>query len=248
MARFAGKTALITGGTTGIGLATAQLLKAEGARVAITGRGGASLAEAKRTLGDDVLAIASDTSKVADVEALAAKVGATFGGLDLVFVNAGIAKFSPLEGANEALFDETFGVNVRGAFFTAQKLAPLVRAGGSIVLNTSVVAQKGLANTSIYSASKAALRSFARTLAAELLPRGVRVNAIAPGPISTPILDKLGLGVEEKAGFEAQMRENNPMKRFGTPDEVARAVLYLAADATYTTGFELLVDGGLSQL
>lgn len=248
MGRFAGKTALITGGTTGIGRATAELFKREGARVAITGRGGATLEAAKRALGEDTLVVAADTSRLADTDALVEKVKTAFGGLDLLFVNAGIAQFAPVEASTEAFFDETFAVNVRGAYFAMQKLAPLLRRGGSIVLNTSVVDQKGIAGSSVYAASKAALRSFARTFAAELVDRGVRVNAVAPGPVTTPIYEKLGFSAADREGFEARMRDSNPMKRFGTPDEVARAVLFFAADATYTTGAELMVDGGLTQL
>lgn len=170
-----------------------------------------------------------------------------FGEVDLLFVNAGIAKFAPLEAVTEAHYDEIQAVNAKGAFFVVQRIAPLLRSGSSVVLNTSVVDEKGFPMTSV-SASKAALRSFARTLAAELLPRGIRVNAVSPGPIATAILGKSNLSPEQQAGFEVQLREQNPMKRFGQADEVARAVAFLAFDATFTTGAEIPVDGGATQL
>lgn len=249
MNRFTNKVALITGGTTGIGLATAQALIAEGAKVVVTGRNADSLAAAQKLLGPSALVVKSDTAHLADLDALTAKVKAAHGALDVLFVNAGVAKFAPLEASTPELFDEIFGINVRGAYFAIQKLTPLIRDGGSIVLNTSVVDEKGFPGASVYSASKAALRSFARTLAAELVPRRIRVNAVSPGPVATPIYDKLGLDPEGRAAFEQQMTSLNPMKRFGTSDEVARAVLFFASsDSTYTTGAELAVDGGFSNL
>jgi len=248
MRDYQGKTALITGGTSGIGLATAKMLVAGGARVAVTGRDPRVIEAARHALGEGALVLASDTSKLADVDALAATVKSRFGGLDLLFVNAGIGRFSPLEAVTEAHWDETFAVNTKGAFFTVQRVAPLLRSGGAVVLTTSIADETGMPSASVYAASKAALRSLARTLAAELLPRGVRVNAISPGPIDTPILGKTGLPQEAITAFLTQVTEANPMKRVGTPDEVARAVLFLAFEATYTTGAELLVDGGVTQL
>jgi NAD(P)-dependent dehydrogenase (short-subunit alcohol dehydrogenase family) len=248
MNRFNGKNALVTGGASGIGLATARLLLQEGGRVAVTGRDEKTLEAARRELGPKALVLRSDTSKPAEVEALAAELGKAFGHLDLVFLNAGIAKFAPAEAVTEQFWDETFNTNLRGAFFAAQRLARLIPQGGSIVLNTSVVAVKGLPATSVYSASKAGLRSLARTLSTELLAKGIRVNAVSPGPITTPIFGKTGLPAEALDAFAKQTQENNPMKRFGSPDEVAAAVLFLAVDATYTTGAELPVDGGVSQL
>jgi NAD(P)-dependent dehydrogenase (short-subunit alcohol dehydrogenase family) len=248
MSDYQGKTALITGGTSGIGLATAKMLVAGGARVAVTGRDLKVIEAARHELGEGALVLASDTSKLPNIDALAATVQSRFGGLDLLFVNAGIGRFSPLEAVTEAFWDETFAVNTKGAYFTVQRIAPLLRSGGAVVLTTSIADEKGMPNTSVYGASKAALRSLARTLAAELLPRGVRVNAISPGPIDTPIVGKTGLPPEAVAGMLAQLTEANPMKRIGAPEEVARAVLFLAFEATYTTGAELVVDGGATQL
>jgi NAD(P)-dependent dehydrogenase (short-subunit alcohol dehydrogenase family) len=248
MSRYAGKRAIITGGASGIGLATAKLLVAGGAKVIVTGRSAGALEAARKELGRAADVIASDTSKAADLDALAERAKRTLGAVDLVFINAGIGKFIPLEQVDEAFFDELVATNTKGAFFAVQRLAPLVPQGGSFVLNTSVAGEKGMPTSSVYAATKAALRSLARTLAAELLPRGIRVNAVSPGPILTPIFDKMGLPPEARAGFEAQMREQVPMKRLGQPEEVARAALYLAFDATFTTGAELPVDGGLTQL
>jgi len=248
MGRFTGKNAVITGGSSGIGLATALQLQAEGARVAVTGRSAEALAQAKEALGASALVLSSDTSSLTDIEALAEKVKASFDHVDLLFINAGVARFMPFEHVTEAFFDEQQAINTKGAYFTVQRFLPLLKPGSSVVLNTSVVDVKGYAATSVYSASKAALRSMARTLATDLQPRGIRVNAVSPGPITTPIFEKTGLSAAELEAFAQQTRELNPMKRFGTPDEVARAVLFLAAEATYTTGAELPVDGGVSQL
>jgi NAD(P)-dependent dehydrogenase (short-subunit alcohol dehydrogenase family) len=248
MGEYSNKTAVITGGSTGIGLAVAQRFVAGGGRVLITGRNGDSLADAQRLLGAASVALRSDAARLGDVEVLAERVRSEFGEVDFVFVNAGVAVFAPLDAVTEDLHDQLFAVNTRGAFFTVQRLAPLVKRGGSFVLNTSVVNEKGMPTTSVYAATKAALRSYTRTLAAELLPAGVRVNAVSPGPIDTPIYGKLGLSAEHREGFEAQMREGNPMKRFGQADEVAAAALFLGFGATYTTGAELPVDGGLTQL
>jgi NAD(P)-dependent dehydrogenase (short-subunit alcohol dehydrogenase family) len=247
--RFDGKVAVITGGTSGIGLAAAKALVAEGAKVVVTGRDPKGVEAARRELGPAGAALRSDASKLQDLDALAAEVKARHGGLDVLFVNAGIARFVPAEAVTEELWDETVGTNLKGAFFTVQKLLPLLRKGGSIVLNTSVVNQKGFPFTSTYSATKAGLRSLARTLAAELVERGIRVNAVSPGPIETPILGKGGMPADQQKEFGARVRDANPMKRFGTPDEVARAALFLASqEASYVTGAELTVDGGFAQL
>jgi NAD(P)-dependent dehydrogenase (short-subunit alcohol dehydrogenase family) len=248
MGRYSGKTAVVTGGTSGIGLATAKLLLDEGARVLVTGRTDKTLDAARVELGDRAIVVKSDTSSLADIEKLGGKIKETLGEVDLLFVNAGVAKFSPLEAVTEAHYDEIQGINAKGAFFVVQRIAPLLRSGGAVVLNTSVVNEKGFPSTSVYSATKAALRSLARTFATELMPRGIRVNAVSPGPITTPILGKSGLPPEAVAGFETQLRETNPMKRFGSPDEVARAVAFLGFEATFTTGAELPVDGGATQL
>jgi NAD(P)-dependent dehydrogenase (short-subunit alcohol dehydrogenase family) len=248
MSRFSNQSALITGGASGIGLATARLLLQEGGRVAVTGRDPKSLEAARLELGPKALVLQSDTSDLAAIGQLAQDVEAKLGQLDLVFLNAGIAKFAPAEAVTEAFWDQIVDINVKGAFFAAQRFARLVKQGGSIILNTSVVNVKGIPASTVYAASKAALRSLARTLSADLLGQGIRVNAVSPGPITTPIYGKLGFPAEVAEAWAASMQAANPMKRFGTADEVARAVLYLAVDATYTTGAELPVDGGLSQL
>ena len=248
MGRYEGKTAVVTGGSTGIGFAAAKLLVQGGAKVVFTARTKDAVQAAATELGAGATGLVSDTSKLADIEVLAAKVKATLGEVDFLFVNAGIAKFLPLAAVDEAFYDETFAINTKGAFFTVQKLVPHMRQGGAVVVNTSVVDEKGMPTTSVYAASKAALRSLARTLSAELLPRGIRVNAVSPGPITTPIYAKLGMPAAALEGFQAQMRDGNPMKRFGAPEEVARAALFLGFDASYTTGAELPVDGGMTQL
>ena len=250
MGRFKGKTAVITGGTSGIGLQTAKAFLDEGARIVITGRDEKALQAARLELGPAALALRSDAGKPADLDGLADAVRSHLGGrVDALFFNAGIAKFAPAEATTEALWDETLDINVKGAFFTTQKLLPFLQSGSAIVFNTSVVDVKGFPGAAAYAASKAALRSLVRTLAAELVGRGIRVNAVSPGPIVTPILKKSGLGAEELGGFTAQMTASNPMKRFGTPEEIARAVLFLASsESSYTTGVELPIDGGLSSL
>lgn len=247
MGKYDGKLAVVTGGSTGIGFATARLLVAEGATVVLTARSKEALAAAAKELGPKAITVVSDAAKLSDIDALATQVAA-LGKVDFLFFNAGIAKFAPLEATTEAAYDEIQDINTKGAFFTVQKLAPHIREGGAIVFNTSVVNEKGLAATSAYSASKAALRSLARTLATDLLPKNIRVNAVSPGPISTPIFGKMGLPHEAVSGMEAQMREQVPMKRFGNAEEVAKAALFLGFDATFTTGAELPVDGGFGQL
>ena len=248
MGKYEGKTAVVTGGSTGIGLATVRQLVRDGAKVVFSARSADAVAAAQRELGARARGVVSDASKLEDIDALVKTAKEFLGEVDFLFVNAGIAKFVPLEQVTEGFFDETLGINTKGAFFTVQRFVPLLRRGGSVVLNTSVVDEKGLATTSVYASSKSALRSLARTLSAELLPRGVRVNAVSPGPIETPIYGKLGMPADALAGFQAQMTEGNPMKRFGHADEVATAALFLAFDATYTTGAELPVDGGITQL
>jgi NAD(P)-dependent dehydrogenase (short-subunit alcohol dehydrogenase family) len=247
MAKFTGKIAVVTGGSTGIGFATAKQLIQDGAKVVITARNRVALEQAAAELGPNAIALVSDTAKLEDIDRLA-KTVAELGGVDFLFVNAGIAKFAPLEAVDEAHYDEIQNVNTKGAFFTVQRLAPHLRSGGSVVFNTSIVDEKGLPSTSAYSASKAALRSLTRTFATELLPRGIRVNAVSPGPTETPIFGKMGLPTEVAQGMATQFAETNPMKRFGRPEEVARAALFLGFDASFTTGAELPVDGGMSQL
>jgi len=248
MDKYAGKRGVITGGSTGIGFATAKLLIDGGAKVVFTARSADAVAKAAAELGPNAIGIVSDTSRLADLDALASKVRSSLGGIDFLFVNAGIAKFLPFTDVTEAFYDDLFAVNTKGAFFAVQKLSSLLQKGGAVVLNTSVVDEKGMPTTSVYAATKAALRSLTRTLAAELLPQGVRVNAVSPGPIETPIYGKLGMPQEAVDAFATQMRDGNPSKRFGAAQEVARAALFLAFEATYSVGIELPVDGGLTQL
>jgi NAD(P)-dependent dehydrogenase (short-subunit alcohol dehydrogenase family) len=247
--RFEGKTVVITGGNSGIGLATAKLFAQEGAKVAISGRDQKTLDEAARAIGKDTLAVKADVSKLGDIDKFLAQVTAKFGKIDVLFANAGIAKFAPAEGSTEQLYDETFDINVKGLYFTVQKALPYLNAKAGIVLNSSVVGTKGYPGTSIYSASKAAVRSFARTLGAELVDRGIRVNVVSPGPIETPILGKGGMPQAGVDQFVANVTERVPMKRLGTPDEIGHAVLFLASgEASYISGVELNVDGGTGQM
>jgi NAD(P)-dependent dehydrogenase (short-subunit alcohol dehydrogenase family) len=249
MKRLEGKVAVVTGGNSGIGLATAKRLQEEGARVAISGRNKETLEEAVRTIGNGVLAVQADVAKPAALERLYAEVNEKLGKIDVLFVNAGIAKFAPLAETSEGLFDEEFDINVKGAYFTIQKALPLLNDGASIVLNTSVADQKGNPGSSAYSATKAALRSLARTAAAELVGRRIRVNAVAPGPIQTPIFGKTGLPKEQIEEFEKEITARVPMKRVGKPEEVAATVAFLASqEASYITGVEINVDGGLGQI
>jgi NAD(P)-dependent dehydrogenase (short-subunit alcohol dehydrogenase family) len=247
MPRYDNKQVAVIGGTSGMGLATARLMKDEGALVLVSGHTAANVAAARRRLGDDAIVVQSDASKLAEIDDLASAIEDAFGGLDAVFLSAGISRNDAVPDATEDSFDEVFDVNAKGAYFTLQRLAPLVREGGGIVLTTSVANVKGMPNSSVYAASKAALRSMARTFARELIPRGVRVNAVSPGPIDTGILDR-SMPAEAAQALKAQMTANNPMGRFGTSDEIAKAVAFLAFDATFTTGAELVVDGGVSQL
>ena len=249
MKRLEGKVAVVTGGNSGIGLAAAQRLQEEGARVAIAGRSKKTLDQAVKTIGNGVLALQADVAKLSDIDRLYAEVSQKLGKIDVLFVNAGIAKFAPIEQTPEGLFDEQFDINIKGAYFTIQKAIPFLNDGASIILNTSVADSKGAAGTSAYSATKAALRSLARTTAAELAPRGIRVNTVAPGPIETPIFGRTGLPKEAVEEFAKNVLAQVPLKRFGQPEEVAGAVAFLASsDASYITGVELNVDGGMGQV
>lgn len=246
MGNYGGKKAVITGGTIGIGLATAQALIAGGAEVLITGRNPQHLAAVGSELGAQAHVVRSDTASLADIDALAARVADTLGQVDLLFINAGVASVEPFAQVSEAAYDRIFNTNTKGAFFTVQRLAPLVRNGGAIVVTTSIANQGGSGGMSVYGGSKAALRSFAQVFAAELLPRQIRVNAVSPGFIKTPTMGIAGSSAADLAAFEHEGTQLTPMNRIGSPEEVARAVLFLAFEATFTTGAELTVDGGLA--
>ena len=249
MKKLAGKIALITGGTTGIGQEAARLFHEEGARVFITGRSEQTLAEAKKLLPDGITAIQSDASRLEDIDELAATLKEKAGRIDVLYVNAGVAKFMPFESITPEIFDDMFATNMRGAYFTIQKLLPLLGDGSSIVLTTSIAADLGMANSSAYSATKAALSSLARTLSNELAPRGIRVNEVSPGIIETPIFAKLGMPADQVEGMKGMMTDMVPIKRMGAPEEVAKAALFLASDdSSYVTGIDLTVDGGVTQL
>jgi NAD(P)-dependent dehydrogenase (short-subunit alcohol dehydrogenase family) len=248
MERYQGKKAVIIGGTSGMGLATAKMLLDGGARVLVTGRSQAGLESAQKELGKGGVVVSSDAGSLTDIDALASRVKAEFGTFDLLFVNAAFGLFAPIENTTEAMYDEVFNVNAKGPFFAVKKLAPLITRGGSVVLTTAISNVKGMPILAASGASKAALRSLARVFAAELLPREIRVNAVSPGPTDTPSWAKAFPDKDVAAQVTGQMREANPMKRFGMPEEIAKAVLFLAFDATFTTGAELPVDGGWSQL
>ena len=251
MSRLTDKTALITGGTSGIGLETARQFIAEGAKVAVTGSSQSSVAAARAELGDAVTYIVSDAGDVADQTRVAAEVQKAFGHLDILFVNAGKADFRPVDAWDEAGFDSSIAVNVKGPYFLIQSLLPVFAPKASVILNTSINAHIGMPNSSVYALTKAALQSLIRTLSGELIGRGIRVNAVSPGPVTTPLHTKLTAGMAEadvkamQAGLIAQI----PAGRFGESAEVAKAVVLFASDeATYIVGSELTIDGGMSTL
>ncbi|GAA4545448.1 SDR family oxidoreductase [Amycolatopsis samaneae] len=247
MDNYRGKNVVITGGGSGIGFATAKLLADGGARVLITGRSQATLDTALERLGGNAVAVRGDVAALSDLDTLAERARDELGTVEALFVNAGIAATMPFASTTEQFYDEMFAINAKGAYFTVRKLAPLLSTGAGVVLTTSTANVTSLPATGVYSASKAALRSMARTLAGELLPRGIRVNAISPGPVDTGILGTT-MPEAEAERFVAERAAENPMGRLGTPGEIARAVAFLAFDATYTTGAELVVDGGATQL
>jgi NAD(P)-dependent dehydrogenase (short-subunit alcohol dehydrogenase family) len=247
--KLSGKVAVITGGSTGIGLATAKRFVEEGAYVFITGRRKEELDAAVKEIGRDVTAVQGDVAKLADLDRLYDVVRREKGRVDIVFANAGGAEFAPLGQITEAHFDKWFGINVKGLLFTVQKALPLMPDGGSIVLNASIVSILGRPAMSVYSATKAAVRSFARTWTSDLKSRRIRVNALSPGPVDTPAVDNLVGSSEGKARFDAEVKATVPMGRWGEPDEIAKAAVFLASDdSSFVTGIELYVDGGMAQV
>jgi NAD(P)-dependent dehydrogenase (short-subunit alcohol dehydrogenase family) len=248
--RLEGKVAVVTGGNSGIGLASAKRLQQEGARVVIAGRSKKTLDEAVKTIGNGVVAVQADVSVAKDLDRLYATVSQKLGKIDILFANAGIYKFAPLAGTSEDLYDELFDINTRGVYFTIQKALPHLNDGASVIINTSVAGEIGVPNGTAYAATKAALRSFTRSIAAELVERGIRVNAVSPGPIETPAgFARTGLSKEALdemvKGFVSQV----PMKRIGQPEEIAGTVAFLASqDASFITGAEIPVDGGFGQI
>jgi NAD(P)-dependent dehydrogenase (short-subunit alcohol dehydrogenase family) len=251
MGKLDGKIALITGGSDGIGLATAQRFIAEGAEhVFITGRRQQALDDAIKTIGSkNVTAVQGDVSNLADLDKLYGVIKEKTSRLDILFANAGIPMAAPIESITEKQFDDVFNINVKGVLFTVQKALPIFVDGGSIILNASIASIKGLQDRSVYSATKAAIRSFARCWTIDLKDRRIRVNAISPGTTATPILIKDGESNEERKAFLAKRAADTPMNRLGTPDEIAKAVVFLASDdSSYITGIELFVDGGFAQI
>jgi NAD(P)-dependent dehydrogenase (short-subunit alcohol dehydrogenase family) len=249
MNRLQGKTALITGGTTGIGYATAKLFLQQGARVIITGQDEQRVRDAAETLGAGAIGIRADVASVSDMAKVAARIKKEFGGLDIVFANAGIAKPAPFANADAANIDDQINVNLKGVIYTVQQTLPILNNPASIIFTSTTLAEQGVDNLSIYSATKAAIRSLARTLSSELKGRGVRVNVISPGLIETPIYGKLGMTPEAVQEWAGSLLGKVPAGRFGQSDEIAKAALFLASDdSSYVVGENLLVDGGMATI
>ena len=249
MSKLSGKVAVITGGSSGIGLATAKKFVEEGAYVFITGRGQPQLDKAKAVIGKNVTAVRADVSKLEDLDQLYRIVRESKGGVDIVFANAGFVEHQTIDVVTPDHFDKTFNINVRGVLFTVQKALPLMRKGGSIILTASIVAVKGLPAHGVYGATKAAVRSFARTWTAELKNRGIRVNTLSPGATDTPIIDGQFTTKEQADAAKASFAAATPMGRLGHPEELAAAALFLASDdSSFITGVDLQVDGGLVQV
>jgi NAD(P)-dependent dehydrogenase (short-subunit alcohol dehydrogenase family) len=249
MGKLEGKVAVITGGNSGIGLATAQRFVNEGAYVFITGRRQGELDAAVKKIGKNVAGVQGDVSNLADLDRLYATVKEQKGRVDILFANAGGGEFAPLGAITEAHFDKIFGINVKGLLFTVQKALPLFTDGGSIILNASIVSMKAMPAFSVYSATKAAVRSFARSWTVDLKARKIRVNAVSPGPIETPGVDSLARDPEQLSQIKAGLANSVPVGRMGQPDEIAKAVSFLASDdSSFITGIELFVDGGMAQI
>jgi len=247
--KLQGKIALITGGSSGIGLASAQQFVKEGAHVYITGRRQSELEKAAKTIGKSVTAVRADASRLDDLDRLFEQIQREKGRLDIVFANAGGGSFARLGAITEEVYDKTFNLNVKGLLFTVQKALPLIPDGGSIILNASIASSKGMPAFSVYSATKAAVRSFARSWTTDLKDRKIRVNVISPGPIETPILDGLAETREERKGIVDQLTSMVPLGRMGQPEEIGKAALFLASeDASFVAGVELFVDGGAAQV
>ena len=245
MSKLNNKVAVITGGNSGIGYAAAVELAAQGASVVITGRNEEATASAAAELG--VVGITSDQANLESIDLLVAEVKERFGKVDIIFLNAGTANFAPFDQASEEHFDSIINVNLKGVFFTLQRFLPLLNDGASVIFNTSINANIGMPNSSVYSASKGALLSLNRVLSTELAPRKIRVNAISPGPVQTPVYEKLGLTEEELAGFGEVLSKKILLQRFGQPHEIAKVVTFLASsDSAFITGTEIVVDGGLT--
>ena len=249
MGKLDDKVAVITGGTSGIGMATAKRFVAEGAKVVVTGRRGPELDAAVKDIGGNAVGIRGDVASLADLDRLYATVKEKHGRVDVLFANAGGGDFAPLGQITEEHFDNAFNSNVKGLLFSVQKALPLIPDGGSIILNASIVSIKGVEAFSVYSATKTAVRSFARTWTVDLKARKIRVNTISPGPIETPALDRLGETPEKTREFKAGMASTVPLGRLGQPDEIAKVAVFLASDdASFVTGVELFVDGGMAQV
>ena len=247
MKRFDGKVAVVTGGNSGIGLATAKAFAREGASVVITGRDEASLKKAGREIGGGTLVLRADVSQMAELDAAMGKIGEHFKQIVALFVNAGVGKFVPFDQVTEAFFDETVAINLKGVFFTVHKALPLLLPGAAVVLNASINAHKGMPGTTVYGATKAAVVNLAKTMSADLAGRGIRVNAISPGPVESALLGRVGMSEAELKETQDWIRSQVLIKRFGKPDEVAEAVLYLCSSASsFVVGSELVIDGGMT--
>jgi NAD(P)-dependent dehydrogenase (short-subunit alcohol dehydrogenase family) len=249
MGRLENKVAVITGGNSGIGLSTAIEFALEGAKVAISGRNESTIEDAVKEIGHGAIGIKADVAKLADIDALYKEVSSTFGQIDVLVVNAGIAKGAPLEAFTEELYDEIIDINVKGAFFSVQKALPYLNDGASVIITSSAVNETGFATLSAYAASKAAVRSLARSFSTDLLNRKIRVNILSPGPVETPIFAKMGVAAEAVEGLKAGFAELTPIKRLGTSKEMAKGFLFLASDdSSYMLGGELVLDGGVKTL